>query len=252
MPAIRQERWKDLFISIANSLESSDNFELIIVSPYNLPIELSTVANIKLITDYGSPTRCFNIALEAAEGSIVTWGADDATYIPSKLKKAVGKLEAKGSHKHIIALSQVEHQRVYDKNFCRINNHDEIRSSFVPDNFVLLPTAVMYTEFMRSVGGLDCSFQGHAMAHVDFAIRAQYLGATVEFEDDICLNLEHTMGPAGDHGPIHYSQLEEDEPLYRQMYSTDNSERIKRLATKENVANWKTQPSVWRRRFTNV
>jgi len=252
MPAIRQERWEKLFLSIADSLESMSNFELILVSPFNLPTKLYDIANIKLITDYGSPTRCFNLALEAAEGELVTWGADDGKYLPGKLKKVVDKLESKNNKKHIVALSQMEDKHVYDKDFCRINKHHQLRSQFINDNFVLFPTAVMYTDFMRQVGGMDCRFQGHAMAHIDFAIRAQTLGATVEFEEDICLHLSHMMGPSGDHGPIHYSQLQEDEPLFRQTYSVDNSERIKRLGNAANVANWKAQEAVWHWRFKNA
>jgi glycosyltransferase involved in cell wall biosynthesis len=252
MPAIRQERWSNLFLSIADSLESMDNFELILVSPYNLPEDLASIANIKLIVDYGSPTRCFNIALEAAEGELVTWGADDGKYLPGKLKQVIEKLETRNNKKHIIALSQMEDKHVYNKEFCRINKHHQLRSPFIQDDFVLFPTAVMHTNFMRSIGGLDCRFQGHAMAHIDFAIRAQTLGAVVEFENDICLHLSHMMGPSGDHGPIHYSQLQEDEPLFRTTYSVNNAERINKMATVENVANWKDQPSIWRWRFNNV
>lgn len=249
MPAIRPERWDSLFQSIVGSLESGTNFELILVSPNRLPESLVGLVNIKYITDFGSPTRCFNIALEAAEGKYVTWGADDGTYLPGALKKVLLKLEEGNDEKQVIALTQVEDRHVYDKDFCRINKHDQLSSPHIKDHYVLFPTAVMHTKFMQDVGGLDCQFQGHAMAHIDFAIRAQELGAKVEFEPNLCLQLTHMMGPSGDHGPIHYSQIQEDEPRFKVVYSVDNTERIHKLATPSFISNWKQQEDVWHWRF---
>jgi hypothetical protein len=249
MPAIRPERWDGLFRSIIESIESSSDFELILVSPKELPDSLANFANIKYITDFGSPTRCFNIALENAEGTYVTWGADDGAYVPGKLRKVINNLINSKDYKKIIALSQMEDTHVYNKDFCRINSHHQLTSPHIGDSFVLFPTAVMHTDFMRDVGGLDCRFQGHAMAHIDFAIRAQTLGAKVEFEPDICLKLTHMMGPSGDHGPIHWSQLQEDEPLFKATYSVDNTDRINKLANRKNVSNWKEQEEVWHWRF---
>jgi hypothetical protein len=249
MPAIRPERWDSLFNSIVGSLESGTNFELILVSPNRLPEHLVGLVNIKYITDFGSPTRCFNIALEVAEGKYVTWGADDGTYLPGALKRVLERLESVNDEKQVIALTQMEDQHVYDKEFCRINKHAQLSSPHIKDDYVLFPTAVMHTKFMQEVGGLDCQFQGHAMAHIDFAIRAQTLGAKVEFEPHLCLKLTHMMGPSGDHGPIHYSQLQEDEPRFRQVYSVDNTERIHKLATPSFIQNWKEQEDVWHWRF---
>lgn len=252
MPAIRPDRWENLYKSIALSLESVDDFELIIVGPYLLPKSIEGVANIKYISDLGSPSRCFNIAIEHAEGTYITWGADDGLYVEGKLRKVLNNLIKANNNKKVIALSQMEDRHVYDKEFCRINKHDQLRSPFINDSFVLFPTAVMTTSFMREIGGLDCRFQGHAMAHIDLAIRAQTLGANVEFEPEICLKLSHMMGTSGDHAPIHHSQLQEDEPLFRATYSTDNTARIKAMLGPSNISNWKNQEEVWHWRFQKV
>ena len=57
MPGIRPERWKDVFESIYEGTKRS--FELIIVSPYRLPEELTKYKNIKHVTDWGNPVRVF-------------------------------------------------------------------------------------------------------------------------------------------------------------------------------------------------
>ena len=50
MPGIRPERWKDVFESIHEGTKKS--FELIIVSPYPLPEELTKYKNIKALANW--------------------------------------------------------------------------------------------------------------------------------------------------------------------------------------------------------
>ncbi len=59
MPAIRTDNWIKVYESIQNS--TSRNFELIIGSPYDLPAELRGYKNIKIVKDWGSPTRASQI-----------------------------------------------------------------------------------------------------------------------------------------------------------------------------------------------
>lgn len=52
LPGIRSHNWGKFYKSVGRSF--SDAFEIIIVSPYDLPSELSGYGNIKHIIDYGS------------------------------------------------------------------------------------------------------------------------------------------------------------------------------------------------------
>ena len=63
---------------------------------------------------------------------------------------------------------------------------------------------------------------------------------------DPVLDCGHMPGTSGDHAPIHYAQLDHDEPLFRSRYSTSeglhNNKKLK-------LSDWKLYPSIWGRRF---
>src|SRR3990167_10393495 len=83
MPAIRRERWNNVYNSIAASTKRS--WELIIVSPFPLTNELNGIGNVKYIKDFGSPTRCSNIGALVAEGKLITWTSDDGLFLENML-----------------------------------------------------------------------------------------------------------------------------------------------------------------------
>jgi len=244
LPAIRPNRWDTVYRSIVAGLRSED-FELILVTPYNLPSPLEKYKNIKLVIDYGSPVRCFNIALELAEGKYCTWGADDGTWLPGSLDDCIKQLDRNSDIKTIMALPQMESQRYYAPDSCKINNIPEISSPLIPDSFVFLPTAIFHTKYLAELGGLDCSYNGHAMAHIDVSIRAQHDGAKVSWYRNVGIHLTHMPGTSGDHAPMHFSQINEDEPLYRSRYKNPEY----KIVTKLPLNNWKQSPNIWHHRF---
>ena len=73
VPAIRKERWVDMYNSIKSSTKR--NFELIIVGPYSLPEELQRMVNVKYIKDYGNPVRASQIGSLIAEGKYIFFSA---------------------------------------------------------------------------------------------------------------------------------------------------------------------------------
>lgn len=246
MPAIRVENWVDLYKSIVSSC--SHSFELILVSPYKIPDILERSANIKYVKDFGSPNRCFNIALSLAEGEYCTWGADDGIYQDGVLDKAINILDNSKNYKKIVSMSTVEAARHYSEEFCFINKHKEISSPYIPDNYRLLALGMMRTQYFKELGGIDCKYETHAIGHIDLSIRAQNDGAEIQFLQDICMRLSHMPGISGDHAPMHYAQTEHDEELYRTLYRDQNYKHLNRL----DLFNWKNSPQVWARRFKDV
>lgn len=244
MPAIRTNLWTGLYNSIWNSIQDIP-FEIIFVGPHSeLPDELKDKANVKLIKDYGSPTKAFGIALEFVEGEYVTWAADDATYNPGTLKEVMNIIIKKNNPNLVIAMEQTESSRYYSADSCRINADAGIRCS-VPDNFYFFPTALMKTSLYKQLGGLDCKYETHAMAHLDFAIRAQFHGVDVEFYRKPVLHLTHMMGRSGDHGPIADTQEQKDQPLFLSLYRDPKYTPAIYL----DLDDWRKADIVWDPRF---
>ena len=214
VPAIRKERWVDMYNSIKSSTKR--NFELIIVGPYSLPEELQRMVNVKYIKDYGNPVRASQIGSLIAEGKYIFWASDDGTFQPGALDKAIDCLESQ--------------------------ENKSIKDVVISNQFNV---ATMYTEFFHQLGGYDCSFEACPIAYADISARAQRAGANILLVNEVILDCTHMPGTTGDHAPIHYAHLQSDEPLYKTIYH--NPDCVDR--TSLDINNWKKADKVWNRRF---
>lgn len=260
LPGIRTSKWVDFYDSVAEAFH--DSFEVIYVSPYPLPRPLKVYENIKIIEDFGSPARCQQIGLVNCEGEFVTWGADDGFFYKNSLDKAVNYwIENATSDKDIVTCKYFEG----DKNqqgvlhttgktelskdfYYKINHADGLRSCFIPDDYWILNVGIAKTSYVKELGGWDSSFEATAVSHTDFAVRSQRNGSKYFMLENPIFSCDHMPGTSGDHAPIHYAHLMNDEPLFKKIYnSSDCLDRIK-----IDLDNWKKSPEIWQRRFNNV
>jgi len=251
LPAIRQHKWDSLYDSICNSTKRS--FELIIVSPYPLTSKLQDLKNVKYVKDWGSPVRASNIAALLCEGNLVTWAADDATFFQDSLDKNVDILYSMGEdEKNVVLCKYNEGDNPNDipthmnPAYYKLNN-GSYYSPFLDNNWFIFNVGIMYRSFFEFLGAWDSRYQGTAMSHNDFAVRAQFYGAKTVLTNIPLFKCEHMPGVSGDHAPIFECQHGFDEPLYLNTYRnknwTLNSHRLNLLN------DWKTADIVWKRRF---
>jgi hypothetical protein len=252
LPAIRQENWDKMYDSICES--TSRNFELIICGPYQLTEKLAPLKNVKYIKDFGSPTRASAIASLLAEGKLITWTCDDAIMSPRALDESIDKLYQMGeNYKNVIISKYLEgadgtNKKHQPDDYYKINGVPGYPpctySPFIPNNWWIFNTAIMYRQFFEELGGLDCAYEHAALADTDLAIRAQVLGANVKISNHILYNCNHGQG---DHKPIEIAQVGYDEPLIQDRYrDPDWQEKVQ---MKIEINNWKDAPAVWERRF---
>jgi hypothetical protein len=248
LPGIRRFNWLNFYNSVGRA--TSHEYEVIIVSPYELPKELKNKKNIKYIQDWGCPSRCQQLGLIAAEGEYVTWGADDGFFVKEKIDKAIKVLEEnKNSSKDILTCKYVEGSNpspeMYQDKYYKINHAAGLRSEFIPDDYWILNVGIVDTEYAKSLGGWDSQFEVTTISHMDFAVRCQRNGSQFFMMEEPIFICDHMPGTAGDHGPVHYSHIEHDEPLFREIYNNPSSvERIK-----IDIDNWKDREERWSRRF---
>ena len=83
LTGIRPQNWLALYNSIPNAtVMRQKDYELVIVSPYDLPPELQNIDNVRLIKDTGCPTRCYQLGALHSQGEYVVWVADDGIFSP--------------------------------------------------------------------------------------------------------------------------------------------------------------------------
>ncbi len=244
LPAIRRENWVRVYESFLNSAKTT-TFEVIIVSPYDLPSELQDNDNITFIKDFGSPTRCQQRGLCVANGKYVTECCDDGLYLEGTIDRVVNLLVEDGDRKTIVSCKYCEgnesnwHHMSKDI-YYHINHHDAIRSKYVEDHWIMFSVAFFNRDYLMELGGWDSAFATPGMAHQDVAVRAQRDGAKVILTDFCYTNFMHFPGTTGDHAPIHFGHTKEDEPLYKKIYSSPDC--VNRIKIDPN--NWKDSPEV--------
>ena len=251
LPAIRQHKWDSLYDSICQS--TNREFELIIVSPFPLTEKLQKLKNVKYVKDWGSPVRASNIAALMCEGNLVTWAADDATFFENSLDKNIDILYSMGQDDRNVVLCKYnegnnpEDVHIHmNPNYYKLNNSSYF-SPFLNNEWLIFNVGIMYRTFFEFLGGWDSRFQGTAMSHNDFAVRAQFSGAKTVLTDVPLFRCEHMPGSSGDHAPIFECQHGFDEPLYLGIYRDKNwTLREHRL---DLLNDWKTSEIIWNRRF---
>ncbi len=247
LPGIRRENWDKVFDSIQNSINRS--FELIICGPYPLTDKLQNLTNVKYVKDFGSPSRASNIAAELCEGKLITWIGDDAVLLPDSLDKNIDLLYSmEYNDKNVVVAKYFEgrsgaYKPLQPDEYFKINGADCTRSQFIPNDWWIFNVAIMYRKFFEELGGWDCIFEHLAMANIDIAVRAQFLGANVKMSSHPLLDCDHGQA---DHMPIEIGQITHDEPLFQSRYRDPNWSNNK---MKLYIDNWKNVPAIWTRRF---
>ena len=248
MPAIRPERWDKVYDSIVESTKRT--FELIIVGPYPLTPYLQDKRNVKYVKDYGSPMRASNIGAMLCEGKLIMWSADDGLFNKNALDENIDLLYSMPYDvKNVVVAKYVEGEGhtgtdPHGDDYYKLCNAYP-RSPYIPADWWIFNVAVMYREFFDALGAWNCEFQACPLGHADMAVRAQRAGSKVVMSNSPMLNCDHMPNGSGDHMPIVIAQLQEDNPVYINLYSKP----LESSPISMNMMNWKNSPMVWKKRF---
>ena len=249
LAAIRKENWVRLYNSIEKSV-GDYTFELIFCGPHEEPPEeLKNLENVKVIQDFGSPTRAQQISMADAAGRYITWAADDGWYLEGELKKCIDILDNQEGDRKCVVTQYIEggSDGLGDPNrgmYC-MNYHDPIRSPFYPNSFLIFNSAILPTQYFKDLGGFDCRFEVCPMAHADFGARAQLNGIKPTLVG-VAFECTQFPGTSGDHAPVHYAQIDHDQPLYQKIWNSSTC----LSGIKIDFNNWQKADKIWKRRFS--
>lgn len=247
VPGIRTKNWKVLYDSIEESLEGEE-FEVIFAGPYSPPSDFDGVKNIKYIRDWGHQIRCQQLAFSISEYEFIHWCSDDGVALPGALKQGLDEIRACDADALMLKYLEGDNPSPYmcEDGYYLLHSYPGTTAQFVDESWYGLNTAIAKASVVEELGGWNCHYAS-CIGHADFAVRLQVLNYKLAVSDIIAHHVSHTPDIQGDHGPMHYAQLLDDEPLFRETWGRPIDPVMCRLS----VDNWRLADSIWKRRFND-
>jgi len=250
LAGIRTSLWKDLYDSIPLAT-TIDDYELIFVSPYDLPLELKGNPKVRLIKDYGCPSRCYQLGLLHSRGEYVVWAADDGVFSPTmSIDKAFRDIPK--HKKGLVSLKYFEGpvvaaaRKQEHNEWWYLRRHKTLKKCpYANSNYFMVMNALIRRDYFMEIGGFDCRFEHLGVGAVDVGVRLQNDGGEVVLGEKF-LDVGHMPGNSGDHAPIHAAHVENDYPLFVRIYTSQSGSNRSKI----DFDNWKQSPDVWTRRFS--
>lgn len=248
LAGIRPYNWLKLYKSIEDSC-NKHSWELVIVSPFDLPNELKYYNNIKYLRDYGCPTRSSQLTVLVSSGRLMTFSIDDGFYLPDALNKSVDLLNQK-NHKDAVVMRYKEGAGFInnpnapsfpDEYWNACFHLDPNHTKFKPD-WKIAPQPMLRLDYFYELGGINC-LRYSAMSFGTWSLcgRLQDDGGIFYLSPEVCMLADNYGATGHDHKPIF------------DVHSGDHhqflTERQINPQIKINFDNWKDSPEVWNKRF---
>ncbi len=244
--SIRNRLLPNFYDSIGRAYHGE--WELIIVSPYDMPIALKDKTNIKWIKDWGSPTRGWQIALVNATGEYVHYTADDCTYYSNTLDESMRLLDENpeafitGKYLEGDAHSPV----MLEDRYYYFRYHKQLEHLAKDKDYIILNVGICKTKLLLDIGGWDCRFESASIALMDFSMRIQDENANIIIQKDPILYCSWSGNPRDnlEHRPVEDAHIKHDLPLITHLR---NGNPV--INNRIDINNWKNAQAVWKRRF---
>ena len=244
IPAIRTNRWVDLYNSIALSCKNH-TWQLVLVSPFALPKELSHHTNIKIISEFGQVSRAVQRGMLEVDSDLVFLTVDDCVMLEDAIDKCILQYKAQCSQNDVLNMRYSEGGDIWNIAQYTAGFHGALRIHGVDPKWQIAPQFLMDKNYFVSIGGFDCRYEYINEPVHDFMFRVQLLGGSIIHSDTHCCIATHYPETTKDHAPIHHAQLGHDYPIFIERYRNGQIDLI------IDYDNWKNTPAIWNRRFNN-
>jgi len=246
IPSIRVEKLPAIYMMLEQAV-AQYSFEVIIVGPLVIPGILWDRENVRYVKDFGSPSRCVQLGSALAEGKYMCWMSDDCTYMtPQSLGNCISLLETKPNNMWALTLRYFEGEGAgeFPLDYWRGKHHGDMQKlPGIPETYKIAPLGMYHTSYFKHMGGLDCRYEHINMCTHDLAFRVQNDGGEISISPQTVARFYWSWITA-DAKPVQRAYFETDNPLFQEMYSQDQSKRVR-----IDYNNWMDAPSRWEKRF---
>lgn len=223
-------------------------YEIIFVGP-NMNPDI-TDRNVKMIRDFGSPSRSFQIGASIAEGAYIAFCSDDCRIAFDAFNQALAKAESEMQKTDGMALLYSEGadytgEQHTQPEYWVAHTHTDLRLAGVEAHWLIAPTFLYRRDFFYEVGGMDCRFEHMNMNTHDLAFAVQANDGRILQSPTRVFQFNWTQsGVTPEYQPIFDSFVTNDRPLIQSFYSNPHYGKLRMVR----FDNWRQQPSIWQRR----
>jgi hypothetical protein len=259
LPSIRPENLKKFYDATCLACKEH-TFEIVIVSPKNLPKELCNKENIKYLKSYASPTIAAQMGTLLCNADYLYNTTDDGLIEEDAIDEAI-KLIKILENDSIINMVYEEgvldpktlepldkHSSHHPPQYWMAHYHAPLRRPGVQPGWKMCMHFLMPLELFYKQGGYDCEFQTINNCIHDLMFRCQASGSVIENLPRTAYKCSHLPEKTGDHGPVHDAQTGPDTNHFDEIYSHP----LAAFKRKIEYDNWKNYPNVWNERFKDV
>ena len=161
LPAHRTQLWQRLYESAVEAV-GPYSWEMILVGPNNPPPFFDDKKNFKFLKDFGTPSRCAQIATMLAEGEFMMWGSDDGYFLKNSIRECIS-LKKNLDRKDVVIIRYAEGRDYSGKSppdeYWKAWTHPDLRLPGVPEDYMITLLSMFSLDYFRELGGWDCRFE---------------------------------------------------------------------------------------------
>ncbi len=243
IPAIRQNRWVALYDSLKLACKKH-SWQLVLVSPFDLPDEMKELDNVKLVPEFGQVSRAVQRGMTYVDGKLVFLTVDDAVFVEDSLDMAIQDYLLQCTYDDALNVRYSEGGDIQPVSYYVAYNHAPLRLAGIDPRWQIAPQFIMDPNKFIALGGFDCQFEYINEAVHDFMFRLQKDEGKIVHSTTHCCVATWYPNTTGDHEPIHNAQTRHDWPIFLEMYQRPNSRIV------IDFENWTQAPEIWTRRFS--
>lgn len=247
IPGIRTHFWPRVVTSLESSIGKFKNdYEIIFISPFDLPLEFQSLPQIKLVKSYARVATCIQLGVLEATKDFIYHTVDDGIFIPKALENCLQDFRETANEKDMMNIRYSEGVNFQDNIrpgiFFDIKNCPEYHQKYINKKYSVSVQPLMYRKRFIDLGGMDCRFEYSNHSHIDLAIRLQDAGGKVIHSPVGVANFEHYPERTVDHAPIHDAQTNVDQTIFETLWNKPRFPYI-------DYNNYLKYNEPWKRRF---
>jgi len=256
LPSIRSKNLKKFYDSVCLACKKY-KFELIIVSPYDLPEELNNIGNIKLVRSFACPTVATQIGALFASGKFLFNTTDDGILLENTLDNVIELWNKNNLQKFdtincryregcldvdtLKPLTNLPPELPLD--YWNAQYHDMLKLKGINFDWKISLHFFILLDTFYQLGGLDCIYEYSNFAIHELIFDLQKHGGKVINSESEVGWFSHLPNRTSDHFAVHDAQSEHDWPIFYERHNKDN------YIKNSKYDNWKNYSNFWYRRF---